>query len=717
MRFKHSFLYASLFILPSYAVAEQPTELAEVVVSGQGGDENPDSYQSRQSNIANKGATPLIDSPQTVNVVNSRLLADRKPQSLDEALATVSGVSQANNLGGMFDAVLKRGFGKNRDNSIIRNGMPSGPSHNFSPTTERVEVLKGPASVLYGIQDPGGVINVVSKQPLDEARYVVGGSVGNHNMWGTEIDFSAPLGNGFSYRLIFDKQAKDYWRNFGEIKRTTYAPTIAWQNDRTKVVVGYEHLDYFEPFDRGTVMIANGADRGKIVPIPAKRRLDDPTNQNTGKVDRIEAKIEHRLNDRWKLNAGYAFTREHYGYWQTRVRGVDLEKGIAQRRLEGILSANQKIHSGSVNFVGELATGEVAHRVVVGVDASRNYRDIYPRVESAKNLANLSLNQPAYLDYVPSGWDIAANNAQQTDHLKTIGVYAQDSAYLTDNLILSGGVRYEYYDQMAGRGGKSRAFVANTDNHGGKFLYQGGAVYKFTPDWAVYGNYAQSFRPQSQIASTVSSSMKPEEGRSFEVGTKYENALFSTNFALFNIDKKNVAYTSNGETFLSGKVRSRGLEWDFNGRLADKLGVTATYAYTQTKIREDKEFPALVGRKFEGVPKHQASLFLTYDLAKFSFGNLRVGAGARYIGSWYVHNTHSSLKGKVESYKLPHAVVSDAFVAFDTKISGKKVSLQLNGKNLGNKTYYTSTVGTNNNVIPVQLGYGREFLLNARVEF
>ena len=159
MKFKHSLVYTSLFMLPVAAMAEN-TSLSQVTVSESASDAqdiNNGSYQSRVSNIANKGATPLIDSPQTVNVVNNQLLEDRKPTSIDEALATVSGTTQANTLGGLMDAVLKRGFGANRDNSILRNGVVAGPSHNFSATTERVEVLKGPASVLYGIQDPGGI--------------------------------------------------------------------------------------------------------------------------------------------------------------------------------------------------------------------------------------------------------------------------------------------------------------------------------------------------------------------------------------------------------------------------------------------------------------------------------------------------------------------------------------------------------------------------------
>lgn len=650
-------------------------------------------------------------------MVNRQLIEDRKPQTLDEALATISGMTQANTLGGLMDAVLKRGFGANRDNSILRNGVVAGPSHNFSATTERVEVLKGPASVLYGIQDPDGIINVVTKKPQQEAKYVLGASMGSNNAWGVNLDATGGLGNGFAYRFIFDQNDKDYWRNFGEIKRTLYAPSLAWQNDKTEIIVGYEHQEYTDPFDRGTYIIANGTGKGSIVNIPKERRLDEPFNEAMGKVDAVSVKATQKLNDAWTLNTTYGYTKDTYNYWQARVTAINLNRERVTRRLEGIQGSEQRNHSGSINAVGEFATGNVAHRVVAGVDLARTTLDI-ARYQGGNS--NISLSNPVYNTASVANMPLATNNGHQFATLKTAGIYLQDSAYLTDKLILSGCIRYEYYDQEAGRGGSTVADRLYTDGHGGKFLYQGGLVYKFTPDWAVYGNYAQSFRPHLSRSAITESGLKPEQGESFEVGTKYENAFFSTNLALFNINKKNVADTYTGSDgysyqYLVGKVNSRGLEWDLHGRLTERLGVTATYAYTDTKTRENSKYSYFNGKEFEGVPQHQASLFLTYDLGHFSFGNIRVGAGARYLGSWKAYNTYD--EANIEAYKLPYAVVSDAFIAYETKISNKKVSLQLNGKNLGNKTYYVSTQGTSNSVIPVAYGNGREFLLNAKVEF
>ena len=726
MKFQHTLVYTSLFMVPAVAIAES-TSLSEVTVTENASnvvEANNGSYQSRVSNIANKGATPLIDSPQTVNVVNNQLIEDRKPTSIDEALATVSGATQANTLGGLMDAVLKRGFGANRDNSILRNGVVAGPSHNFSATTERLEVLKGPASVLYGIQDPGGVINVVTKKPQQEAKHVLGGSVGSNNAWGVNFDSTGGLGNGFAYRFIYEQNDKDYWRNFGKIKRGLYAPSFSWSNDKTEIVVGYEHQDYTDPFDRGTYIIANNTPangRGQIVNIPVERRLDEPFNSVVGKIDIVTLQASHKLNDAWKLNTSYAYTKDSYNYWQARVTAINLANNRATRQIEGIQGSTQRNHSASFNAVGEVVTGDIAHRIVTGVDMGYTNLDI-GRYQAASNSA-ISIINPVYGQVSTDNMPLAAANGHQFAKLKTIGVYLQDSAYLTDKLILSGGLRYEYYDQEAGRGGRTTPERLYTDDHGGRMLYQGGLVYKFTPDWSVYGNYAQSFRPQLSRAA-VTEGLKPEEGESYEVGTKFENGYFSTNLALFNIEKKNMSATEsrNGTnyTYLIGKVHSRGVEWDISGKLTDRLGVTATYAYTDIETKENRNLPYLAGKSLEGVPTHQASVFATYDLGNFANGQWRIGAGARYLGSWNVYNTRNATGNQVdyrETYKVPHAIVSDAFISYQTQLVGKNVHLQLNGKNLGNKRYYVSTQGLNNNVIPLAYGYEREFIFNTKVEF
>lgn len=720
MNFKLSLIYTALFATVAFAVkaetntAEKLDEI-EVITSEE---LQQMGYHAIGTSTVSKVNVPIIDTPTTVNVVTKKLLEDRKPNDLIDALSSVSGVSQANTLGGIFDAVQKRGFGGNRDNSIMRNGIQAGPSHNFGATTETVEVLKGPASVLYGIQDPGGIVNVVTKKPQQEQKTILSGTIGNNNMFGGQLDSTGGLSNGFAYRFIYDKQEKDYWRNFGQIKTTTYAPSLSWENNNTKLLFAYEHLDYVQPFDRGTQII-----NGEVVNIPAERRLDEPNNNTIGKTDNIQIKAEHKLNDAWKVNFAYGYARDKYRYNQTRVVAVNtdytetlkysatrtLQPRTALRRLEK-QAADQRVHSASLNLVGEFAIGEVANRFIVGIDASRNYRTTGP-VYNNGGWSSINIDNPVYTSPEPKE-TIAANN-WQINNIKTVGIFVQNTAYLTQNLILTGGIRYEYFDQVAGRHALDKELVPSTDQHDGKFLYQAGAVYKFNPHWATYINYAESFRPQYAIANNVDPNLPPEEGKSVETGLKYESTNINATVALFNIIKKNVGETdANNNLYIAGKQRSRGVEVDINGNITDRLSASATYTYTKVENRENSAYPNAIGKQLIGVPKHQAALFLSYDLGHFLGGNWRVGAGARYLGSWNAYDASYT-----QSYKIPSATIYDAFLAYETKIANKNVSLQLNGKNLSDKVYYQSTSGNVDSFItPIAFGYGREVMLNAKIE-
>ena len=531
MNFKLSLISTALltsFSISTFAETEQTVDtntetLEQINVQDTGIKQN--GYQTTGTSVVSKAEVPVFDTPNTVNILSTKLLEDRKPESLIDALYNVSGVSQANTLGGMFDSIQKRGFGGNRDNSIMRNGLQAGPAKNFSATTETVEVLKGPASVLYGIQDPGGVVNIITKKPQQTPRYVVGGTLGNHSLWGTQLDFTGGLGNGFAYRFIYDKQEKDYWRNFGKVKNTTYAPSLSWENDKTKVLLSYEHKDILEPFDRGTnLLTATNA----LPDIPVSRRLDEPNNETTAKTDNIDFKIEHKLSDGWKLNAGYSYARYKYFYDQARITNVNVKTRTARRAIEQ-QQGDQRVHSGTLNIVGEFGIGDIANRFVAGVDVMRNIRDIGPIYNQGITKSDINIDNPVYTNPVAEHKN-GNGNAYQYNHLKTVGVYIQDTAYFTDNFIMTGGLRYEYFDQFAGRHclnaanckkGQNLTRTGNTDQHDGKLLYQLGAVYKFTPHIATFANYSESFRPQMSVATPVSGDLKPEQGKSFEIGANY----------------------------------------------------------------------------------------------------------------------------------------------------------------------------------------------------
>ncbi len=347
----------------------------------------------------------------------------------------------------------------------------------------------------------------------------------------------------------------------------------------------------------------------------------------------------------------------------------------------------------------------------------RNNMDLGPIYNTNKSAERkpLNIDNPIYTNPIAIQKN-TNKNAYQFNHLKTLGLYIQDSAYFTDDFIITGGLRYEYFDQVIGRSTLDNirsGYLAQTD---GKLLYQFGSVYKFTPRIATFFNCAESFRPQNNRTLIINSELPAEQGKSFETGLKYDNSYLNATLALFNINKSNVAEIVNinntNELQIVGKQRSRGIEFDINGQLTDNLSIAVNYTYIKVKTLENHNNKLAIGKQLSSVPKHQSSLFLAYNIGEFDFGHIRVG-GAHYLGSWYAYNSTYT-----KAYKLPHSVVYDAFIAYDTKISGKKLSFQLNGKNLSNKVYYPSTSGNaNGTLIPVALGYAREVILNTKIEF
>ncbi|WP_149707186.1 TonB-dependent siderophore receptor [Campylobacter concisus] len=673
-------------------------------------DSADDGYRATTSEVG-KTNTPILEIPQTVNVVTQQQLKDKKPETLAESLQNVSGVSYGNTTGGIFDSIIKRGFGGGRDGSIMRNGVPASVMHSFNKTVESVEVLKGPASLLYGAQEPGGIINMVTKKPKYDFSNEIWAGIGNRNYWNTGFDITGPIAeSGFAYRFIFDTMQKDYWREFGEYKNVLFAPSLSYKGDDYRINLAYAHTRSTDPIDRGMYLIPS---TGKLLPIDKKRRLDEPFNKLKTKLDTLDVNFEKNLGENWLLKGAYAFSRSKHEYGHIRLMNV-LNNGTATRRNEYYDGFIHRTHAGSLNLNGYVKTGEIEHNLLFGIDAKEYYRYRPGGLKDTGNHLSINIYHPIYGRV---GLPTARESSIQYQKLKTIGFYAQDSINLTENLIYSLGTRYEYYDQVA-RGTTSGP--NSTDQQDGKFTWQTGLLYLLTPQWSVYTNYAQSFNPQMAMKGDIGD-IKPEEGKSIEFGTKFQNDSITASAAVFNINKKNIMRTVSGVSTPVGEARSRGFEFDFNGRVTQGLSVGASYAYTKTEVRKDSgAFAVLVGKPLEATPKHQASLFANYDFSHLGVKGLRIGGGARYFGSWYTYYMRTNLSAVPAgtAFKMDSAVVYDAFISYDTKIAGYETNFSFNVKNLTDKLYYTSSsTGTDANIIPIQPGYARQFMLTASVKF
>ncbi|MBK5397553.1 TonB-dependent receptor [Pseudomonas sp. TH39(2020)] len=669
------------------------------------------SYQPPPTSSVMRSSALLQEIPQTVNVIPAQVIRDQAPRNLDDALANVSGITQGNTLASTQDSVMTRGFGDNRNGSIMRDGMPIVQGRGMNATVDRVEVLKGPASLLYGIQDPGGVVNMVSKKPELEqynALTLRGSTYGDgKNGSGGGLDSTGALGDsGLAYRMVLDHEDEDYWRNFGTHRETLIAPSLAWFGDSTQLLFSYEHREFLTPFDRGTIIDPRD---NHPLDISRERRLDEPFNNMEGRSDLYHFEADHELNDNWKAHFGYSWNRETYDASQVRITAIDTQKGTLTRSMDGTQNAISTDRFTTASLEGNVQLAGMKHDLVFGVDDE--YRKIYREdLIRQKSLSTFSYVNPVYGREV-AGTTVSPADSAQTDELRSDSLFLQDSIHLTDQWIFVAGARFQEYDQYAGKG---VPFQANTDSNGQKWVPRAGLVYRYTDELSFYGSYTESFKPNSTIAplsgsSTVlDGSIAPEEAKSWEIGAKLDMpGRVTGNVALFDIKKRNVLVAnSEGPVTIysaAGEVRSRGLEVDLSGQLTDRWSMIGSYAYTDAEVTED---PIYKGKKLQNVAKNSGSLSAVYDFGTIVGGDqLRVGAGARYVGE--------RAGNAVNDFDLPSYTVADAFATYDTKVEGQKVKFQLNVKNLFDRTYYTSAASR----FFVSMGDSRQVSLSSTLEF
>ncbi|EOF7241030.1 TonB-dependent siderophore receptor [Enterobacter roggenkampii] len=698
-------LFSLLFMAPLAQAADTTAakdgETLTVTADPNTPAEATNGYQPLNTSTATLTTMPMLDIPQVVNTVSDKVLEDQHATTLDEALYNVSNVVQTNTLGGTQDAFVRRGFGANRDGSIMTNGLRTVLPRSFNAATERVEVLKGPASTLYGILDPGGLINVVTKRPertfggsLSATSSSFGGGTG-------QVDVTGPIdGTRLAYRLTGEYQDEDYWRNFGNERSTFIAPSITWFGDDATVTVLYSHRDYKTPFDRGTIFDLNTK---KAVDVDRKTRFDEPFNVTDGQSDLAQLNAEYRLNSQWTAKFDYSYSQDKYSDNQARVMAYDAKTGNLTRRVDATQGSTQRMHSTRADLQGNVDIAGFYNEILTGV-SYENYDLLRTDMMRCKNVKGFNIYHPVY-GKLNKCTTVSAADSDQTLKQESYSAYAQDALYLTDKWIAVAGMRYQYYTQYAGKG---RPFNVNTDSRDEQWTPKLGLVYKLTPSVSLFANYSQTFMPQSSIASYIGD-LPPETSNAYEVGAKFD--LFdgvTANIALFDIHKRNVLYNESvgGETIAktAGRVRSQGVEVDLAGSLTENTNIIASYGYTDAKVLEDPDY---AGKPLPNVPRHTGSLFLTYDIHNAFAGNtLTLGGGGHGV------SRRSATNGA--DYYLPGYFVADAFAAYKMKLQ-YPVTLQVNVKNLFDKTYYTSSIATNN--LGNQIGDPREVQFTVKMEF
>ena len=622
-----------LSIAPQRTTAEpEPDDSINIISTGQGAE---DEYFVPEASTATRTDTAIRDIPQSIQVIPEQVIEDQQAIELDEVLNNVSGVTTGGTNANNGETFNIRGF---EDTTVLRDGFRQfsgirGEGFAETANLERVEVLKGPASILYGEIEPGGVINLVTKKPLEEGSlYEAKLQLGDDALVRQSIDFSDSLTSDGSvrYRLNALYRHENSFRDFDQdFERFFVAPVVSWQiGDRTDLTVQLDYTDNEAPADLG--LPASGE---SIVDVDFDTIINEPDDITENDLINVGYDLEHRFSDNWKLRNAFRFSDRDIFFNGAIPFEFDDETGIVSRFFSGQETDIQN-YSLQTNVVGEFDTGSVEHTLLFGVDLNRTDNDEVLTFDFTA-VETLNIFDPvfgAFDDVDPDDLPVSEDTNIQSDRL---GIFLQDRIDIFDDLILLAGVRYDTVEQTTVIGPtafepESSETTENFDDVNPRV----GLVYQPIPQISLFGSYSQSFSPNTET--TVSGELlEPETSEGFEFGIKgeiLEGKLLAT-LGYFNITKENVA-TPNPVGFfssvVSGEQESQGIEFDLIGEIMPGWNIVASYAYIDAEVSEDDNVP--VGNRLFNTPENSASLWTTYEIQQGNLQGLGFGGGFVFVG-------------------------------------------------------------------------------------
>lgn len=623
---------------------------------------------------------PLRDIPRSIQVIPKQVIEDQNAIRLDEVMRNVSGAARDNTFGGTGDGFLLRGF----QADILRNGLPEvvGTS-TFSSLREtanlqRVEVLRGPASILFGSLSPGGVINLVTKQPLEEPFYEVDMSIGNFDFYRPTIDMTGPLTEDGSllYRFNAVYENSSSFRDFTDIERVFLAPVVQWRlSDRTNLTFDLEYLNDERPFDRGLVAIGD-----KVADIPISRRLGESSDVRRVEDLSVGYRLDHELNDDWTLRNSFRalFSDEYSRRFEPQF--LDERTGLLDREFR-IVTGNRDGYAMRTEVAGNFSTGPIQHQVLVGIDLYRVSEDSTGfRVRPAEPI---NIFTPVYARQNPDA-PLSFGFETRTDSL---GLYVQDLISFTDQLKMLVGGRFDVVEQIF----EDRVFDSESEQNDTAFSPNVGIVYQPTEEISLYASYSRSFQPNFATRAD-GSFLQPEKGNQYETGVRgiFLDERLVSNLSIYRLTKTNIGITDPDNPDFSipvGEQRSQGVELDVTGEILPGWNIIGTYAYTDARITKGDDFSP-EGNRFINVPRNSASLWTTYE---FQSGDLQgLGAG---IGVFYVDERPGDLEN---TFTLPSYLRTDASIYYRRQ----NWQAGLHFKNLFDVRYFESSAFGRQRVTP-----------------
>ncbi|NOU23798.1 MAG: TonB-dependent receptor [Methyloglobulus sp.] len=670
-------------------------------------------YVIPNATAGTKTDTPIMETPLNVQVISKQVLKDQQAINLGQALKNVSGVTinasaggDNNAGGGLFQNLILRGF---TSATFFRNGfrLQDGSANREMANVESVEVLKGAAAILYGQVEPGGMVNVITKQPLAMPYYGFNQQFGSYDLYRTTFDATGPIANNKDvlYRMNMSYENSGSFRDFVGKEDVFLAPVLKWNiSPRTQVTFemeyNYQHLGLDVA---GFAPLLNG----KLFNMPRSRNYSE---YSPGGVETVFGGFNwsHQFNDDWSLKHRFSVNQNQS------FRNPVYPFQVGNTKVDRILfsgSGQGNTYSTNIDLTGHFDTVGLKHTLLLGGD--------YYRLDSTFD-QSFNPSDPAstidILHPVHPGSPFSQHPLQfyyhNTMNVDQYGLYVQDQIKLPYNVHVMGGIRYQYIHQTGSNTFATDGLTIDNPITQDAVTPRVGILWQPQSWLSLYANYVESFGANSGITFPDRKVVPPTSAEQYEGGIKTEffGGKLRATLAYFDLTKTNITATDKAHSrfgnfvVVTGAIRSRGPELDIQGEILPGWNVIANWSNTDIRVTKtnpenDPDVSGYsIGSRLFNVPRNTGSLWSTYEVQEGDLKGLKFGGGV------------TLRDGQVAccdlpQFKLPGYTTVDLLAAYSRDIGNTKITAQLNVNNLLDKHYFTGIQTSGANSPGFQTGY------------
>ena len=643
-------------------------------------------YEVNESNAATRTDTPIREIPQAVYVIPQQLLRDEQVIRLADAVRNISGVTIAEDAGGRQERVTMRGF---VTDTTFQDGFRNGPTSNATfpdfSNVDRVDILKGPSSTVFGRLDPGGVVNLVTKQPLSEHYYSVTMQGGSYQLLRPTIDASGPVtaNKALFYRFIASGQDSQSFRDFNFTRRLFLSPTLTWTpSPSTSFRLYTEFLGGSNLNDRGLIAIGT-----RPAHLPVSRYLADPSLVYPYRQGKAGLSYDQAIGRRWTFRS---YERSSTGWANYNARVANALSKDQQTVTLNDLETDQyfQAHYWVNELTGTISTGKIQHTFLGGVELNYEIYDTNTaRPPTASTAEILNIYHPNYAA-LPRRSLKSSRIDQTRDGYG--GVYLQDQVALTSKLKVTAGIRYDIAKL------KDVGYFVTVSSSSRATAWSPRVGFTYQPIQAIsfYATFNRSFQPQTGT-NVNGVAFRPELGRLLETGFKFDTAQhrIQGTASVYQINQTNVITADPNNPSFSiqlGEQRSRGVEFNATTHLTHQWDLITGYALTKATIEKDNTY--LVDSFLQSVPRHTGNLWTRYNQTHGLMTGASIGAGVSGVSR--MQGQLITQAAPTTSYLVPGYARVDAGVSYErSKDEHWKYRFGFNANNLLDRRYFSGASG------------------------